>query len=370
MPMIQMIPTSRPHEWNKVLSRVVRYDFYHTPWYHALAELVEGGVAYLLSYSNREFIIGLPLVFRPIAEIAGLQHYGLEWQDASSVYGYAGPIASHNCLPSTVLEDFHASLRATLQTAGVVSLFSRLHPLLDQEHLLTGIGDVVQGGQTVSIDLKLSLAEQRGRFRPNHKTGLNKLGRAGVICVHDSDLVYLDQFISIYHETMERVDARPDYFFEAEYFHRIVRCEGFDMRLFVALLDNEPISAGLFSACQGIVQYHLGGTRTESLPLAPMKLVFDTVRIWATEQNFDVFHLGGGVGSNADSLFHFKSGFSDRRHQFSTWRWIVLPDQYEEVDRAKADWNRANNAKCVSPGYFPSYRCPTEPAIHDAPAAD
>ena len=73
-------------------------------------------------------------------------------------------------------------------------------------------------------------------------------------------------------------------------------------------------------------------------------------------------HLGGGVGSREDSLLHFKKGFSDRRHVFSTWRWVVEPDAY----RSLCDRNDRRNAELGAPSpscdYFPRYRCSAAPA--------
>jgi hypothetical protein len=40
-----------------------------------------------------------------------------------------------------------------------------------------------------------------------------------------------------------------------------------------------------------------------------------------------LFHLGGGFGgSDEDSLFYFKSGFSDYRCEYKIWQMIVDPE--------------------------------------------
>src|SRR4029077_566616 len=53
-------------------------------------------------------------------------------------------------------------------------------------------------------------------------------------------------------------------------------------QLFVVKMpDGEVISGGLFTLCNGIVQYHLGGTRNTALKLSPTVLIFDTVRRWS-----------------------------------------------------------------------------------------
>jgi sugar O-acyltransferase (sialic acid O-acetyltransferase NeuD family) len=73
-------------------------------------------------------------------------------------------------------------------------------------------------------------------------------------------------------------------------------------------------------------------------------------------------HLGGGVGSREDSLFHFKMGFSDRRHMFPTWRWVVEPDAYRELCDRGVRGNVEHRVRWTSGEYFPQYRCSTVPA--------
>src|SRR5437773_35088 len=61
------------------------------------------------------------------------------------------------------------------------------------------------------------------------------------------------------------------------------------------------------------------------LKFSPDRFVDDTRRVWAKEKGVRGFHLGGGA-SQKNSMFRYKAGFSDRRHVFFTWRWILQPD--------------------------------------------
>ena len=131
--------------------------------------------------------------------------------------------------------------------------------------------------------------------------------------------------------------------------------------------DGEVISGGLFTLCDGIVQYHLGGTRNTALKLSPTVLIFDTVRRWSPKNGAHTFHLGGGVGGKTDSLFQFKAQFSRRGHEFVTWRWIVAPETYRELSRQKQLSDSERGLRAISPSFFPGYRCPSEPDL--VPAA-
>jgi hypothetical protein len=159
---------------------------------------------------------------------------------------------------------------------------------------------------------------------------------------------------------MRRVRAAERYFFPRTYFEDLQRALGSRLHLFVCLHEGRAICAGLFVACHGILQYHLGGTLDAALPSAPMKLLLDEVRLWGTDQGLRVLHLGGGTTSDPDDpLLHFKKGFSDRTHEFATWRWVVNPDVYQRLCSEKDRRDEEHQLRPTNPSFFPAYRAPT-----------
>jgi hypothetical protein len=73
---------------------------------------------------------------------------------------------------------------------------------------------------------------------------------------------------------------------------------------------------------------------------------------WAKARGDRTLHLGGGVGGRADSLFHFKAGFSPLRHRFRTLRVVVDEDRYVAlVSALDAGLDPSDRA-----GFFPLYR--------------
>jgi sugar O-acyltransferase (sialic acid O-acetyltransferase NeuD family) len=355
-PRCRVLRTSQQQEWLEVLGGVVRHDFHHLPQYQRVEEHRLNATAQLFTYGEGDYLIALPLLLRPVGEaLAG-------WQDATSVYGYSGPVASHEHMPKPVVRNFQAALREALAERRVIAAFSRLHPLIAQYNSLAGLGECRGRGQTVSIDLTLPPDEQRAQYRSTYKRRISRQQRDNTLtCLHDQDKCFLGDFASIYEETMRRVKAEDSYFFGVDYFRQLA-CElGPVLQLFVALIGGKVAAAGLFTICNGVVQYHLGGTRDEFLKLSPMLLIFEAVRLWANGIGARVFHLGGGVGgANDDSLFHYKAGFSDRRHHFATWQWIVSPEMYREVCERRARM-QPESLELMSADYFPAYRCPAVP---------
>src|SRR5205823_11810158 len=178
-----------------------------------------------------------------------------------------------------------------------------LHPLLpEQTTLLQGIGDYQPAGATVSINLSLPPVEQRAQYDGTIRKRMNRLARLGATCALDPEQRHLPEFIALYHETMRRVKAKESYFLDPMYFSDLAKSLGPVLKLFVVKMpDGEVISGGLFTLCEGIVQYHLGGRRDNALKLSLMVLLLETVGRWAIESGEQIFVLGGGLAAQTDS---------------------------------------------------------------------
>jgi hypothetical protein len=57
-----------------------------------------------------------------------------------------------------------------------------------------------------------------------------------------------------------------------------------------------------------------------------------------------------------DSLFVFKSGFSDRRATLHTYHRVLDRPTYDELCVLKEKHERATGACVADPGFFPLYR--------------
>jgi Acetyltransferase (GNAT) domain len=351
---MSIVGTADQHAWMEVLERSRQHDFYQLPQYHRVAEQHGEGTAQLFVYREADYTIGLPLLLRPIdpADQNG-------WHDATSVYGYGGPVSSHDALPADVVANFQAALTEELSGRRVVAVFSRLHPLIDQRHILAGLGECPAHGQTISIDLTQPDAAQRAQYSKSCRKTLRQLGELGFVGLHDRQMRYLPEFVAVYLETMRRTRAHSSYLFDKAYFEMLVRELDGIVQLFVVLNDGEVAAATICTIRDGIVQDHLGGTRDAFLRFSPDRLIVDTERLWATEIGARVFHLGGGVGGQEDSVFSYKAQFSKRRHTFRTWRWIVRTDVYEQLVASETNVNAGDDQNGADTEYFPAYRRPT-----------
>ncbi len=334
--------------WAELVGRVP-HDVYHLPEYAEASSAAEGGrpLAYLAESGAAACLI--PLIVRDLPEELG----AAGWRDATSPYGYAGPIVSPGTTP-VELAGLLAAFRAAGAAAGLVSAFIRLHPLLPLPPAALGVVGTVRGrGPVVVVDLARPPAEIWADTRENHRTGIRKLERRGYRAALD-DWAHFPDFVQVYEATMRRVAASPFYFFGPAYYDALRARLGGRLHLCTILApDGRVACAGLFFEEAGIVQYHLGGTADEFLSVAPSKLMFDVVRRWARDRDNRVLHLGGGAGGREDSLFHCKAGFSPLRAEFRSLEVIFDAERYRLLVE------RCGTEEGDEAGYFPAYRAPT-----------
>ena len=366
MAQMDVLELDQRDAWLDVTGRAHALDFHHLPFYHELAEELGEGKAHLFVHREGDDFVAIPLLLRALEDVPCHRDTGSGWWHATSVYGYAGPIVSRPDLPDALLARFRDALASQLESMHVVSVFSRLHPLLDQQRILQGIGELVPHGRTVSIDLTLPTDIQRTHYRSTHKRHLNKLARAGAVCVHDAEGRYLDAFVEVYSLSMFRLGADPAYFFGRDYFERFFTTAEVDAWLSVVLIDEDVAACGLFTQVGDIVQAHLNGTHDAFLRQSPAKMMYDGTRLWADTTDARVMHIGGGVGGGADTLFEFKAGFSRCRHDFVLFKWMLKPEIADRLASDNADFRDYVGLPPSPPGFFPPYLCPGCPCMDSA----
>lgn len=324
-------------KWSEMIKQAYVYDFYQTAYFH---KIDTGFVSKLLLFCDNENFIALPVVMRPIK--------GTNFFDITSVYGYAGPVYRFSEIydPSKLIEFFKENFINFCKEHNIVSVFSRLHPLIDQKIIIENLGEIIDLNKTVSINLTLSAEAQRKEYRKSLKSELNQLRRKEIEVKQAFKKEEIDAFITIYYETMDRVVATPNYYFSKQYFYDFLNNSDFESKLLIAVKEDKVIAGAIFTTTEKIMQYHLAGTTEEFIRETPMKLILDEARLIGNQITAESLHLGGGVGGHDDdSLFRFKSGFSKDFKQFSVWKFIVNEEVYNELSKDKE----------IS-GFFPLYR--------------
>lgn len=331
--------------WRRFLDEAP-HDFHHRPEFvvHS-ARTTEPGAPLAILVEDSEVAMLLPIIRRALPEGD---------VDATSPYGYPGPIFRGQ--PNTAFVGRACThLSEFLRAERYVSLFVRMHPLLDPDPAGLTTGTVVNHGETVVIDLSRTEEEQWRQHQSGHRSEINQALRAGHDVVLDDDWTHADDFLRLYRQTMTRLGASRYYFFDEAYFDGFRKALGpGGSRLALVRVRQQVAAAAIITSTCGIVQYHLSGSDEAFARERPTKLLLHQVRRWASAAGHRWFHLGGGLGAAADSLFRFKAGFSKLRRTFRTWRVAVNPSRFVELVRARDPFASTTDFA----GFFPPYRRP------------
>ncbi len=364
---VQVVTPADPN-WQKCLHDLP-HDFYHLPGYLELESQRYQATAEAVLIKDGADVFFLPYLIRDCDLASNPNTWSKDRiYDIISPYGYPGMLVSAAGQNPIFIEKCLQKVSEYWYQKNICSAFLRLHPILNS-YIDRAVGDrhefghaiessmrLQQRGDVVICDLASDLETIWKQIRSSHRTKINKLTRKGFIAKMVPVDRYLDLFIDIYRETMNRVHANQSYYFTKDYFEQLLEVLGDGAQICVVETDGQIIAASLITEFSGIVQYHLGGTRTEFLPSSPMTLIFDYVIKWAKQRNNRYFNLGGGLSGERDSLYHFKIGFSDYTQSFATLETIVNPQLYQQLTARKAELLGLTTAELHNTSFFPAYR--------------
>lgn len=341
--------------WTDLLT-TMRHDVYHLPAYAAFAARHQDDGTPLAFVAEEDGnLLLIPLIVRQIpADITG---DGPQLRDATSPRGYPGPLLSTTTPHST--GDFPdraiAAFRGALHDLGIVSAFVRTHPLLPAAlDAMRRAGPLIEHGDSVSIDLGLTVDELWRQTRENHRRDINRARRDGYIARIDDTWASFDAFVDVYQQSMDRLEAAPFWRLSREYFVALRASLGHRLHLCVVETGGRVVAAGLLTEEDEIVEYHLAGTGDDYVAASPSKLIVDFARTWAKSRGARRLHLGGSL-RHGDPLYQFKAGFSPIKHAVCSWRLIADATAYRAlIERRAAVLGVAGDPD----EFFPAYRKP------------
>lgn len=343
--------------WDDLVSRSP-HDFHHLSGYHRLAEGAGEGTGRLYVYGDEDRFLAWPCLIRPLD--GGLA-------DATSVYGYTGPVGL-DAEDRQFRQSAWSAFRAAWAEDRIVTLFTRFHPVLANHETCAGLhgaetppgGELLTFGRSVSIDLSLSLEERRASYPQALRQEVKRAERNGLEVALDSGWRHFDAFVSFYRETMRRNEATDRYLFSDAYFTALRHALGEQLHLTVATVEGEVAGALLLVVENGIATAHLTGLNPAFSKLSPLKPLLDRSCDFARDLGARLLHLGAGRGGSEDKLFEFKSRFSPVRHDFVAGRFILDPEANERLLRDRSLSTPPDSQ------FFPAYRAP--PAAEEGAA--
>ena len=144
-------------------------------------------------------------------------------------------------------------------------------------------------------------------------------------------------------------------FFDIGYFRALQQGLPGIFHLMSVFHGDRYVGGVCFFAVGGIVQYHLPACVDEWRDVGLPKFLIHELVKWGKENDFQVVHLGGGVGSKEDSLAYFKSGFSDVQAPFRTYRIVIDQERYDAACDVVRNQAKISGSR-LDEDYFPQFR--------------
>lgn len=340
-------------KWNDIVKSFPDYDVYYLPQYTRAFEVIGDGEAQLLYFEGCGLRAANVVMLRDIAldeRFAGKIDLNTYF-DFVTPYGYGGWIfdgeinkKSINSLNENYMEYCIAN--------GIVSEFVRFHPQMGSEEVCASMYEIVTHAPVVILDLRdpETIWNNLSGFKRNR---IRKAIKNDVAILKGLDQSLLRQFREIYDETMSRNQARSYYFFNQGFYDSVLADLKDNALIFYAVKDETVLAMDIMIMAGKRMNYHLGGSRLEYRSLEPSSLLMYSAALWGYEHGYESLMIGGGLGSEEDSLLRFKQGFNRRSNfVFKTGRKIFDKDRYQELCVLRKQ-NGNHNANST---FFPCYR--------------
>ncbi len=353
--MFEIITLNNFEYWDKIVQSFSQYDIYYLSGY-AKGFYIHGDGEPLLLYYNDDNVRGICVMMKRDISQADFFKNRLPqntWFDIISPYGYGGFIFEGNVDSSSILK-FNNVYCNEMKKENIVSAFVRYHPQLHNADYLRTTCQIIDLGKTIDIDLESKETIWNNMIGKN-RTAIRKSVKNGVVIKHGKDFALFDEFINIYNKTMDHDQAEAYYYFKKEFYKSIHLDLYNNYEMFYAEYQGKIIAMSIILFANKRMHYHLSGSLYEYRHLAPTNQLLYDAACWGNEHGFKSFHLGGGVGSNKDSLYKFKQAFNrnSSNNQFSIGKQILIPEKYNELVRVRTDKDdNFNNESNFFPLYY------------------
>lgn len=253
---------------------------------------------------------------------------GTHFKDASSPYGYGGPLSS-SADPGFLAAAWQA-YGQWMSLHRVVVEYVRFHPALANERLY---GGAVAENRTV-VWMDLEAADIASAYAPRLRQTLKKANRAGLVYRECELAAHAGQFGAFYRQAMAEIGADPFFLFDEGYFGQLAS-SGL-ARLGLCQRAGDPggpwLAACLFLDGQGLREYHLSATSPEGRAVAAPAFALHEGALAARRQGLRRMYLGGGSDVRPDNpLLFFKSAFSPDRLSYRTGSSVFRSDDYAQL---------------------------------------
>ncbi|MDE7238623.1 MAG: GNAT family N-acetyltransferase [Lachnospiraceae bacterium] len=347
---IRIIYLAHEDEWTRVIGQFAKHDVYFTPGYVKAFWRNGDGEPFLLYYAGKKLKAANVVMKRPVPvrQTKGAADEALkDCYDFVTPYGYGGFLLQGDTSEEEKQALAHA-YRDFCRDHHIVAEFNRYHPVIGNAHDMECLYEVVDLGHTVCMDISSKEKIWEGLTSKNRNL-IRKAEKSGVRVYWGREESLFTEFEQIYNATMDKVGADSYYYFHKEFYDSILNDMKHQALVFSAHLAGETIAMSIILYGNGQLHYHLSASKKEYQSYAPTNLLLYEAACFGNSIGMKTFHLGGGLGSREDSLYHFKKQFNRYEDtQFAIGRAVFDAEAYERLREIN------NNAKETN--FFPAYR--------------
>ena len=181
-------------------------------------ESVEKGSIELFTYEKDGSIAQYLYIKRPVPWLI----QGKQYFDTITPYGYGGPVIVKGNKDYRFIEQFYNAWSEYCNNNSIVSEFVRYHLFDNLDFIKAFPGDVQQISDNVVCQLNTDINQIWMDFDYKVRKNIKRALSSGLTVLTDSTGKYLKRFLNIYNSTMDRNDARSFYYFQEEYFQKII----------------------------------------------------------------------------------------------------------------------------------------------------
>jgi hypothetical protein len=315
-------------------------DIYFSPNYGKVCEISEKGVWKCIVYNNGDILI-------PFIEVK-FNINNKVVKHLISNYGYGGIFIKDN----KYIIDFINELKKLCEDYDYITHFLRFTPYFNinicKEFCDINNSKLILKSKTFGIKfLNTTYKEYINIVNKNHKRSLKKALKNNLLFKLRSFEKYdiNCNFQKIYKENMDRVNANKYYYFNNEYYKKLYNCKKNIFIAEVLLKEKNKIiaSAIIFHWNNKYLHYHLGASKKKYLKMCPNNFLHDNIIQYGFKNNYELYHLGGGLKKN-DNLYKFKKSFSNISFNYYQAEIIYNLNKYLELCKFICNNN-----------YFPMY---------------
>lgn len=323
--------TSRDQtRWDSIVKSFPNWDVYYLHAYMEAMVQHGDGEAMLLYFRGEKGRMCYSVHKRDIVEqeVFSEAFAPGTYYDLTTPYGYGGPLLE-GCFNDAQKQEFAQAFLDYCKQERIVAQLIKYHPLLQNHREFPAAQEVQEVKYTIAMDLA-DEATIMANLDPKNRNVIRKARNSGCEIFMDHG-ERLDEFIDIYELTMDRLEAKPYYYFSRKYYEHLLSEMKENVVIFYCKKDEQIISAAMFFYNDRYMHYHLSGTIPEFRKFAPTNLLIYEAARWGCERNLLQLHLGGGVGVD-DSLFGFKKQFNRNGYlPFCVGRTIADLQSYEKL---------------------------------------